>query len=225
MDKAEDKSYLAEVKARAEDTGAESLLIMCDREGHLGDPDAAMRKESVERHYKWITAAKYLGCHSIRVNGYSDGSAEEQMKLVADGLHQLCLFGDEYGLNVIIENHGGYSSSGKWLAGTIEMADHARAGTLPDFGNFRISDKETYDSYRGVEELMPYAKGVSVKPTVFDDHGNSHPLDYMRMMRIVLDAGWSGYCGIEHGPADREVGGILEVKAALEGVREKLAEE
>ena len=225
MDKAEDKSYLAEVKARAEDTGAESLLIMCDREGHLGDPDAAMRKESVERHYKWITAAKYLGCHSIRVNGYSDGSAEEQMKLVADGLHQLCLFGDEYGLNVIIENHGGYSSNGKWLASTIKMADHARAGTLPDFGNFRISEKETYDSYRGVEELMPYAKGVSVKPTVFDDHGDSHPLDYMRMMGIVLDAGWSGYCGIEHGPADHEVEGILEVKAALEGVREKLAEQ
>ena len=225
MDKAEDQSYLAEMKKRADDVGAESILIMCDREGRLGDPDTATRTESVERHYKWVTAAKYLGCHSIRVNGYSDGPAEEQMKLVADGLHQLCLFGDEHGLNVIIENHGGYSSNGKWLADTIAMADHPRAGTLPDFGNFRISQDETYDSYRGVEELMPYAKGVSVKATVFDDHGNSHPLDYMRMMRIVLDAGWDGYCGIEHGPKDREIEGILEVKAALEAVRAELEAE
>ncbi len=223
MDKAEDEAYLAQMKARAEDAGSESILIMCDREGRLGDPDAAKRKESVERHYKWVTAAKFLGCHSIRVNGYSAGSAEEQMKLVADGLHQLCRFGDEHGLNVIIENHGGYSSNGQWLAQTIELADHPRAGTLPDFGNFRISQDETYDSYRGVQELMPYARGVSVKTVVQDDHGNASPLDYMRMMRIVVNAGWTGYCGIEHGPEGREVEGILEVKAELEAVREKLA--
>ena len=225
MDKAEDTEYLAEMKQRAEDHGVTSILIMCDREGRLGDPDADTRRESVERHFKWVTAAKYLGCHSIRVNGYSEGSYEEQMKLVADGMHQLCEFGDEHGLHVIIENHGGFSSNGKWLADTIKMADHPRAGTLPDFGNFRISQDETYDSYRGVEELMPYATGVSVKPTVLDDHGNASPLDYERMMKIVLDAGYNGYAGIEHGPEDREIEGILEVKAGLEAAREALAAE
>ncbi len=224
-DKAEDTEYLNEMKERADDVGATSILIMCDREGNLGDPDAALRRESVERHFKWVTAAKHLGCHSIRVNGYSEGSYDEQMKLVADGLHQLCEFGEEHGLHIIIENHGGFSSNGKWLAGTIEMADHPRAGTLPDFGNFRIDAETTYDSYRGVEELMPYATGVSVKTTVFDDEGNSSPLDYERMMRIVLAAGYSGYCGIEHSPAGREVEGILEVKAALEAVHETLLAE
>ena len=225
MAKAEDTDYLNEMKKRAEDMGATSILIMCDREGNLGDPDAKLRRESVERHFKWVTAAKHLGCHSIRVNGYSKGSYDEQMKLVADGLHQLCEFGDEHGLHVIIENHGGYSSNGKWLAGTIEMADHPRAGTLPDFGNFRVDRETTYDSYRGVEELMPYATGVSVKPNVYDDDGNSSPLDYERMMRIVLAAGYHGYCGIEHGPEDREIEGILEVKAALEAAHETLAAE
>ena len=225
MEKAEDTDYLNEMKKRAEDMGATSILIMCDREGNLGDPDAKLRRESVERHFKWVTAAKHLGCHSIRVNGYSKGSYDEQMKLVADGLHQLCEFGDEHGLHVIIENHGGYSSNGKWLASTIEMADHPRAGTLPDFGNFRVDRETTYDSYRGVEELMPYATGVSVKPNVYDDDGNSSPLDYERMMRIVLAAGYRGYCGIEHGPEDREIEGILELKAALEAAHETLAAE
>jgi len=225
MDKAEDTEYLNEMKKRADDLGSTSILIMCDREGNLGDPDADLRRESVERHVKWLSAAKHLGCHSIRVNGYSEGSYEEQMKLVADGLHQLCEIGDEYDLHVIIENHGGYSSNGKWLADTIKMADHPRAGTLPDFGNFRIDAETTYDSYRGVEELMPYATGVSVKTTVFDDEGNSSPLDYERMTRIVLAAGYNGYFGIEHSPADREIEGIQEVKAELESVHELLLSE
>ncbi|MCY4224925.1 MAG: sugar phosphate isomerase/epimerase [Bacteroidetes bacterium] len=225
MDKAEDTDYLNEMKKRADDLGSTSILIMCDREGNLGDPDADLRRESVERHVKWLSAAKHLGCHSIRVNGYSEGSYDEQMKLVADGLHQLCEIGEEYGLHVIIENHGGYSSNGKWLADTIKMADHPRAGTLPDFGNFRIDADNTYDSYRGVEELMPYATGVSVKTTVFDDEGNSSPLDYERMTRIVLAAGYNGYFGIEHSPADREIEEIREVKAELEAVHELLMSE
>ncbi|MCY4233326.1 MAG: sugar phosphate isomerase/epimerase [Bacteroidetes bacterium] len=225
MDKAEDTEYLNEMNQRAEDVGATNILVMCDREGNLGDPDAALRRESVERHVKWLSAAKHLGCHSIRVNGYSEGSYEEQMKLVADGLHQLCEIADEHELHVIIENHGGYSSNGKWLADTIKMADHPRAGTLPDFGNFRIDENTTYDSYRGVEELMPYATGVSLKTTVFDDDGNSGPLDYERMMRIVLAAGYNGYVGIEHSPAGRESEEIKEVKRTLESVHEMLMAE
>ena len=223
--KAEDMEYLREMKTRAEGEGVQSVLIMCDGEGRLGDPDPSKRREAVENHFKWVTAAAYLGCHSIRVNGYSEGTSEEQMKLVADGLNQLCEFGDEHGQHVIIENHGGFSSNGKWLRSVIEMADHTGAGTLPDFGNFRISEEETYDSYRGVKELMPYATGVSIKPVVFDDHGGQSPLDYTRMMRIVLDAGYHGFCGIEHGPEDREIEGIVEVRDALMAARAVLAKE
>ena len=182
-----------------------------------------MRTESVERHFKWVTAAQFLGCHSIRVNGYSDGGYDEQMKLIADGLHQLCEFGEEHGLHVIIENHGGFSSNGKGLSAVMEMADHPRAGTLPDFGNSRINREESCDSYRGVEELMPYATGVSVKPTVYDDHGNQSDLDYARMMRIVLKAGYSGFCGIEHGPEDHELEGIREVRNTLVTTRAQIA--
>ena len=223
MDKATDRDYLKEMKTRADGEGVRSVLIMCDREGRLGDPDEKVRQECVDNHKKWVEAAQYLGCHSIRVNGYSEGSEAEQMERVADGLHRLCNFADDYGIDVIIENHGGYSSNARWLAGVMKAADHPRAGTLPDFGNFRISKEETYDSYRGVEELMPYAKGVSVKPTVWDDKGNQSGLDYERMMKIVLDAGYRGYCGIEHGPRDQEWEGIMEVKGKLEAAREALA--
>ena len=228
MDKAEDKQYLKEMKTRADGEGVTSVLIMCDREGALGHPDAKERMQTVENHKKWVTAAKYLGCHTVRVNGYaSDGNKhepdyDEDMKRVADGLHHLCVFADEHDISVVIENHGGLSSNGKWLAGVIKAADHPRAGTLPDFGNFRMNDMESYDSYRGVKELMPYATGVSVKPRVWDDDSNQSDLDYERMMRIVLDAGYRGYCGIEHGPRGAEWDGVMKVKNALLEARENL---
>ena len=219
MDKATDKEYLKEMKTRAENEGVKSLLIMCDREGRLGDPEEAKRIECVENHKKWVEAAKFLGCHSIRVNGYSKGTFEEEMKLVADGLRRLCEYADSFDINVIIENHGGNSSNGKWLSGVMKLTEHPRAGTLPDFGNFRISNVDgksvSYDSYRGVAELMPFAKGVSVKTTAWDDDGNQSELDYEKMMKIVLDAGYRGYCGIEHGEKGREWESIMEVKKKL----------
>ena len=225
MDKAEDKGYLREMKTRAEGEGVQSILIMCDREGPLGHADEKERIQTVENHKKWVEAAKFLGCHTVRVNGYTGNKEpkyEEDMKNVADGLNRLCAFADDYDISIVIENHGGLSSSGKWLAGVIEAADHPRAGTLPDFGNFRMSDEESYDSYRGVKELMPYATGVSVKPRVWDDELNASDLDYERMMRIVLDAGYRGYCGIEHGPRGSEWEGIMKVKQALMDTRDKL---
>ena len=220
-DKARDEKYLKELKSRCEDNGVRSVLIMCDGEGNLGDPDAKKRKTAVENHHKWVEAAKFLGCHSIRVNAYSAGSREEQLKLAADGLRQLCEYGDKYAINVIVENHGGYSSDGEWMVALMKKVDHKRAGILPDFGNF-----QKYDRYKGVKEMMPYAKGVSAKSHVFDDKGEEKNIDYHKMMKIVLDAGYRGYVGIEFEGArkpDEEAAGIKATKKLLEKVRDELA--
>jgi sugar phosphate isomerase/epimerase len=231
-DKAKDAAYLAEMNARARGEGVTQVLVMCDAEGNLGDPDAGKRQTAVENHFKWVEAAKTLGCHTIRVNGYSSGTPEEQMKLVADGMRKLCEFADPHGINVVIENHGGLSSNAKWLVETITRVGHKRAGTLPDFGNFRIAGPgrsnpgakvESYDSYVGVAEMMPLAKGVSVKPRVWDAHGNQSDIDLKRMMKIVVDAGWRGHCGIEHGAEGRELESIVELRKQLESVREALS--
>lgn len=223
-DKAKDQSYLGEMKKRAADLGVTSVLIMIDGEGALGDADEAKRKTAIENHYKWVEAAKFLGCHSIRVNAQSGGTYEEQIERAADGLHKLSEFGDKHGINVIVENHGGNSSNGQWLAATIKKANHPRCGTLPDFGNFRIKDGEEYDRYKGVTELMPFAKAVSAKSHDFDDKGNETKTDFEKMMKIVLDAGYHGYVGIEYegGKVD-EYTGIKLTKALLERVREKLS--
>ncbi len=224
-DKARDAGYLTEMLSRQDGEGVKALLIMIDDEGHLGDPDADRRKEAVTNHHQWVEAAVKLGCHSIRVNAHSEGSFEEQQKLAADGLRSLCEFADGHGINVIVENHGGLSSNGKWLAGVMELVGHPRCGTLPDFGNFQVSDNEEYDRYQGVAELMPFAKGVSAKSHDFDEQGNETHTDYFRMMKIVLDAGYRGYVGVEYeGDSLAEPDGVAATKKLLEVARDKLRE-
>ena len=224
IDKAKDKNYIGELKKRAQDHGVQSVLIMCDNEGRIGDPDEKARLRAVENHFKWVEAAKTLGCHSIRVNAASEGSYEEQQKLAADGLRHLTEFSAKVEINTIVENHGGLSSNGKWLSEVIKTVDHPRCGTLPDFGNFRISQDEEYDRYLGVKQLMPYAKGVSAKSGSFDAEGNETNIDYYKMMRIVIDAGYHGRVGIESGGDQMsEPDAIRTTKRLLEKVRETLA--
>jgi sugar phosphate isomerase/epimerase len=225
-DKANDEAYLGQLNSRAADHGVKSLLIMVDGEGSLGHGDTAERNKAVQNHHKWAYAARVLGCHSIRVNAATtgDGSYEEKQKLAADGLRSLSEYGAKHGLNVIVENHGGLSSNGAWLAGVMEIVDLPNCGTLPDFGNFNTGDGKMYDRYTGVTELMPFAKAVSAKSHDFDGEGNETHTDYRRMMKIVLRAGYRGYVGIEYeGGKLSEAEGVLATKKLLETVRDELS--
>jgi L-ribulose-5-phosphate 3-epimerase len=223
-DKAKNAEYLADLKKRAGDLGVKLLLIMIDGEGALGDASLAKRNQAVENHFKWVEAAKALGCHSIRVNAASGGSYEDQVHRAADGLRALTEFAAPHEINVIVENHGGLSSNGEWLASVIQKVDHKRCGTLPDFGNFNLGDGKQYDRYKGVTELMPFAKAVSAKSHDFNEAGDEIHTDYRKMMKIVLDHGYHGHVGIEYeGGKIGEAEGILATKKLLEKVRTELA--
>lgn len=221
--------YVEELKKRADDVGVKSLLIMCDGEGNLGDPDPKRRITAVRNHLKWLDWAKHLGCHSIRVNAASDGklSYDEQQELAVDGLRRLCEIADTYDINVIVENHGGLSSHGRWLRGVMEMVDHPRVGTLPDFGNFHISRGGDmpleYDRYLGTHELMPFAKGVSAKSHDFNADGEESHTDYKRILKIVVESGFNGFVGVEFEGGGDSLEGIQATKALLEKVRDALA--
>lgn len=235
-DKTAGTEYLKEMKTRADGEGISSLLIMVDREGNLGEPDEAKRAKTVENHLKWLDAAQFLGCHSIRVNAASDGklSWDEQAKLAADGLHRLCVEGEKRGLYVVVENHGGLSSNGKWLTEVMKLADHPRVGILPDFGNFYTDRNkgELYNPYLGVREFMPWVKqAVSAKAYDWDTgagkfytedrrEGREMTLDFERLIKIVVGAGYSGYIGIEYeGDKHSEEEGIKLTKQVLEELR------
>ncbi len=219
--------YFIDLNQRAKDIGVENLLVMVDDEGDLGNPDATARQQAVENHYKWVDATKLLEGHSIRINAFGDGGREEVSNALVDGLGKLAAYAQKENINVVIENHGLFSSDAKWVANVIEQINMDNCGTLPDFGNFCTAKKwgstqnndceEAYDRYLGVKEMMPYAKGVSAKSYDFDAQGNETIIDYQKMLDIVKAAGYAGYIGIEYeGTRLSEPDGIRATKALLE---------
>lgn len=240
FDKASDAKYIAEMKKRQDGEGVAGLLIMVDREGNLGDPDEAKRKKNVENHYKWLDAAAELGCKSLRVNAASDAklSVDEQKKLAAAGLHALCVEADKRNLFVVVENHGGLSSNGKWLSAVMKEVNHPRVGILPDFGNFYMnrSTGEMYNPYLGIREFLPWVKvGMSAKSFDWDTTearyytedrrpGIEMILDYERIIKDVVDSGYRGYIGIEYeGHKHGEIEGIKRTKQALDELKQKFS--
>jgi sugar phosphate isomerase/epimerase len=225
-DKANDTAYLNELLKRCKDNGITNHLIMIDGEGEMGSTDEKERMKAVENHYKWVDAGKYLGCRSIRVNAYGKGTKEDVQQAAVESLSTLGEYGEKAGINIIVENHGGYTSDGDWLLATIKKVDRKNVGILPDFANFCIKREtgdlysgkcvEEFDKYKAVKEWMPYVKGVSAKTIDFDANGNCVETDYTRMMKIIKDSGFNGYLGIEYeGDQVSEEEGIKKTKELL----------
>ncbi|MBK9257541.1 MAG: sugar phosphate isomerase/epimerase [Saprospiraceae bacterium] len=221
-DKAQDISFLDRMNKLADSSGIQQLLIMVDGEGYLADIDSLKRNEAVQNHFKWVDAAKYLGCHSIRVNAHGEGTIEETMQAAIDGLKKLSEYAATKDINVLVENHGGYSSNGKWLSEVMTKVNMKNCGTLPDFGNFCLKNDpgvegnpciEEYDRYKGVEELMPFAKAVSAKSHEFGENGFETTIDYTKMLSIVKSAGYVGFIGVEYeGKTLDEESGIIATR-------------
>lgn len=233
-DKAKDQSYLKELKKRADDQGVKNLLIMVDQEGNLADKKAVERKSAVENHFKWVEAAKELGCHSIRVNLHGDANAEEWSKGAVESLSKLSEFAQPFGINILAENHGTFSSHAGMLATAIQKVNKKNCQVLLDFANFCVRREkgdlwespcvDWYDRYKGVKELLPYAKGLSAKSFEFNEKGEEVNTDFRRMLRMAKDQGFNGYVGVEfEGNSMSEEDGILATKRLLEKIREELS--
>ena len=226
--KVTDMEYWAEFKKKCDEADVMVGLIMCDALGNLGDSNPEARLQAVKSHYPWVDVAAFLGASSIRVNAAGSGTADELEANAIDGLAMLGEYGASKGINILVENHGGYSSDGKWLSGVMKKVGMDNVGTLPDFGNFCIDRSpegctHEYDRYQGMADLMPYAKGVSAKSHEFDANGNELDSDFLKIMQIVKESGFKGYVGIEYeGNQLSEDAGIKATKALLEKVFTKL---
>ena len=229
-DKVNNKEYLNEMVARSVDIGVKNSLIMIDGEGNLGDSNERKRNKAIDNHKKWVEAANYSGCNHIRVNAAGNGSEDEVSKYASDSLQKLGDFSKDFKINIIVENHGGYSSDAQWLVGVIKNTERKNVGTLPDFGNFCVKSRPNklsswgglsgcaveYDKYKGVKEMLPYAKSVSAKSINFDDQGSSIEIDFYKMMKIVKQSGYSEYVSIEYeGNSHSEEEGIRLTKKLM----------
>ena len=220
------QDYLNELLKRSKDAGVVNHLLMVDEEGPLALPNQKKRLKAVDNHKKWIEAAKFLGCATVRVNLHGDGDSDAKKTASIDSLSRLGAIAGTMNINVVVENHGSDSSRGVWMADVIKQVNRSNVGTLPDFGNFCISHpwgttqdgcEEEYDRYKGVAEMLPFAKGVSAKTYDFDANGEQPLMDYKRLMDIVKKSSFEGYIGIEfEGNKGDEDDGIRKTKALLE---------
>jgi L-ribulose-5-phosphate 3-epimerase len=228
------KAFLSELKRRAAGEGVASLLIRVDGEADLGTAARKARQRAVDSYKKWVDAAAFLGCHAIRVDASpagGRGSEDERTNWVSDGLHRLAEFSDGRGIDVLLENQGGLSSKGSWLTEVLSAVKHPRCGSAPDFGGFDLvpasagaSASAAYDRYKGVRELMPFARAVSARAWDFDPRGDETKINYGQMLEIVTSAGYHGYVGITYtGDRLSERAGIQRAKLLLERVREQLS--
>ncbi len=227
-DFATDEKFWISMKERAGQAGVKSLIMMVDDEGDLGVSGDQERKKAVENHFKWVNAAAILGCHTVRVNAFGEDDRDAFRAAIIDGMGQLAGYAAQSGINIVIENHGLFSSDARLIAGIIEEVNMPNFGSFPDFGNWCLSAKwgttqgdcdREYDRYQGVSELLPYAKAVSAKSYNFNDRGEDTKIDYYRMLDIVKKSDYDGYIGIEYeGEALGEHDGILVTKALLENI-------
>lgn len=217
-----------ELKKRSADFGMQNVLIMID-EGDLSTADKTMRDSVVAGHVKWIDAAAELGCHSIRVNlfgGETEKTPELWIEHSIDSLRRLSEIAAKSKINVIVENHQLLSADAAKVARIMRAVNMKNCGTLPDFGNFclkreggaRFEGKciEEYDRYKGMAELLPFAKGVSAKSYDFNASGEETTIDYKRMLKLVKDSGYNGFIGVEYeGQRLSEIDGIMKTKQLL----------
>jgi hypothetical protein len=203
---AKNQPYLSELLKRSQDVGVVNHLLMCDDEGPLSTPGQKERLESVDNHKKWLDVAKFLKCKTIRVNLHGEGTSDDRKKASVDSLGRLGEFAKPMNLNVVVENHGSVTSNGDWLIDVMKQVNMQNVGLLPDFGNFCITHPwgtiqegcdEKYNIYKGIQQMLSYAKGVSAKTYDFDGNGEQPLLDYQRLIGIVKSSGFKGYIGVE----------------------------
>ena len=220
------QNILNELKKRSDSLGMKNLLIMIDGEGDLSFSDETATNTAIENHKKWVDAAQFLGCHSIRINLFGEEDPDIWAANSVKSLKALASYATSKNINIIVENHGGLSSDAALLARVIKEVGMSNVGTLPDFGNFCLKREagarwgapciEEYDRYKGIAELMPFAKGVSAKSYAFDANGNETTIDYYKIMQIVKDSGFDGFVGIEfEGDVDDPAEGIAATKALI----------
>lgn len=181
-------NYLKELKQNAKDQGVTSVLIMVDAEGDGCEPTMEGRRQFEINHRKWIDAAHFLGCHTIRTNcrGPENASKEEALKWAAESYNMLLEYSIQAKISVVIENHGGVSNDPDWMVALMKEVDNLYFGTYPDWR----SPSDEFDNFDYLAKTLPYAGGMSYR---------NQPTEELtaKMIKLSKDGGYRGWYGIE----------------------------
>jgi len=220
----ENESYLRNLASLAKERGIKNTLLMVDlTDVQLGDADAQDRQKAIDLHKKWIVAASQMDCPTIRVNAFGSSTGQAMFDNMFESVKELLSFGKKYGVSVIIENHGRFSSDADWLVRLVEELVPYGGGSLADFDNWCIEREggamwgapciKEYDRYEGMQKLLPTARSVSLKAFDFDGDGDAIKTDFKRMFELIKAAQYDEYLAVEFEGHDMD---------PIEGIRKTL---
>lgn len=208
-------TYVDELRRRADDVGVRLLSIAVDGHGNLSSIDEDERKQAVENHKKWYDICQKLGCNAFRANSggtHGADATEEEIERCIKSFEELAVIGENTGIRVMMENHGGVSVSPDNIVQIMEEVDSAYCRVLADFLNWRPTD----DKVENLRAVAPYTWATHAKFLSFDESGESNEIDCESVMEIFKAAGYINPFGIEYEGQTDDHMGVLKSKALIE---------
>ena len=188
-----DDDYLDQLKRRAEEANVALWGMAVDRTGSLCDEDEEERKANIAKCAEYLSIGKRLGLTYLRFNTGGDiEPTEAQIARCADSFSQLAKLGEEQGIMVCIENHGGLSKFPDPIVDVMKRVNSSYCRTLPDFGNFAPEIR-----YEALEKVVPFAAACHAKFFEFDEQGNDTQIDVGRIKNIFKAASFDGRLALE----------------------------
>ncbi len=209
----EDNGYLQKLKRHAFRRGVALYNLSIHQTFISGD--AAERQRNVDHTLHCIDLAHEMGIASIRVNSGSwrregkffeslldakgwvepwDGySNEDGFKWVIDGLNACVEHAERRGVMLLLENHWGLTTTADGMIRIIDAVDSPWLRAILDMGNFYFED----DLMAAVTKIAPYVDLAHAKTYPGGGLVYTLDLDYARIFRILLDAGFSGFVSLE----------------------------
>jgi sugar phosphate isomerase/epimerase len=206
-------AYLGQLKQALGEAGVRLVNMPIDV-GNISDANAAYRDEDLAEIEDWMRVAAELGSSMVRVNASASlhGAQLAPLDVTIESFRRLVGTARSLGLQLLIENHGGITADPEVIVAIVEAVGPTDLKTLVDIGNFeprmslqmaRMQGRELPEVdptpvYGAIARIAPYAGLVHAKTHEFDEHGQPHPLDVVRALRVVRDAGYSGPISLEY---------------------------
>ena len=194
--------YIRKMNTIMEKENIKSAVMLTGGRGDIGDKDKSKRKKAISIYKYWVDIASDLNCKAMRnvCGEFITISHKEKLKYAVEGLQELGEYAKLKDIDLLIENHNGYSSDPEWMVQLMEGVELNNIGILGDFTNWTLErNPDTYypDPYKGFEIMAPYIKAISAKSENFNELGEENNTNFKMMFDILEKAPNFIFAGVE----------------------------
>ncbi len=190
-------AYCASLRSAARKAGVRVGNIQLDAiDADLASTDDAVRARGIATVKQWMDRAALVGAPRVRANTDQPVSGRPfDPDRIAESFRELARYGDKVGVDILIENHTGYSASIANVIAIHERVGHRRCRLLADWGNSRAAD--TDGRIADLAKMFPDLAFVSAKGMTFDEQYRHSAYDIAAIVRATEAAGYRGTYSIE----------------------------